>query len=434
MTQPPDRSDGSASRPDDGWSPGPAGQDWGADPTQQLPSGQQYPPTQPLPAGDPYPPTQQYPAAQPHPGTQQYPAADQSGWAAPQPGGYGAAGQYGSAAGQYGTAPGLYGTAPGQPGSAPGQYGSTPGQYGGSAPGQPGSPPGGYGTPGQYGQPGGYGGAGAGGQPGYGGQYGSGGYVPPGGPGGAPPTGGYGGPPPGGGGKRNMLPMLIGIVAGVLVLGLGAWYVFARPGASAVPSTSPSAPIAPTPAGGESPSSTPMLPPAETPSGSPSASPRPSGSANADCSPDLFRTQCDWAVYLKKFVVVDTCKPDPSDRQRDAFTCEGTTSGIVNGPITVTMRWANTNSDLTKLMDDFFKRAGVKKSQLNTKDWKRPPAHTNWWWASNPKQVLGKLGSAQGTDGTARVAWTFSKQKFFIEAVSERDTINQLLEWWAQRG
>ncbi|MEZ5088956.1 MAG: hypothetical protein R2719_04055 [Micropruina sp.] len=49
---------------------------------------------------------------------------------------------------------------------------------------------------------------------------------------------------PGGGGKRNMLPMLIGIVAGVLVLGLGAWYVFARPGASAVPSTSPSAPIA----------------------------------------------------------------------------------------------------------------------------------------------------------------------------------------------
>ncbi|MEZ5088957.1 MAG: hypothetical protein R2719_04060 [Micropruina sp.] len=99
------------------------------------------------------------------------------------------------------------------------------------------------------------------------------------------------------------------------------------------------------------------------------------------------------------------------------------------------MRWASTNSDLTKLMDDFFKRAGVKKSQLQHQGLEAAArAHQLMVGVPTRSRSSAKLGSAQGLDGTARVAWTFSKQKFFIEAVSERDTINQLLEWWAQRG
>lgn len=390
MSQPPNPPSGGTPQQPGDWAPPGGPGNWQSDPTQQLPAPPQYPPTQPLPAQE------QFPG-----GYGQY-GPDAPGGYPPPAGQYGVTGQY-PGSGQY-SGSGQY------PGSgqygAPGQYGD-PGQYG--APGQ-------YGDPGQYGPPGGNFGA------------------PPGGHYGAPPSGGFGAPPPPPpGGGRNALPVVIGVVAGVVVLGLVAWFLFLRPGGTAtpVPSTEVSTPAQPGASATPSVLITPSAPPSTDPSASTSPSARPSGSASASCSPDLSRTQCEWAVYLRPFVRTDTCRLDDGDRQRDAFVCSANARGKLKGTTTVSMRWANDSKDLTALMDSFFSRAGVAKSKLG-KNWKNPPAHTNWWYTDTPKQINGKLGSANAKDGTGRVAWTFSKQRFFIEAVSDGDSAGTMLTWWAR--
>ena len=373
MSQPPNPPSGGTPQQPGGWTPPGGPGNWQSDPTQQLPAAPQYPPTQPLPAQE------QFPGGY---GQGQYGSDAPGGWA-PPPGQYGATGQYG--------APGQYG--------GPGQYGPPGDNYGAPPPG------GGFGAP------------------------------PPGGNFGAPPSGGGFGapPPPPSGGGRNALPVVIGIVAGVVVLGLVAWFLFLRPGGTAtpVPSTEISTPAQPSASATPSVLITPSAPPSTEPSASASASAQPSGSATASCSPDLSRTQCEWAVYLRPFVRTDTCRLDDGDRQRDAFVCSANARGKLKGTATVSMRWANDSKDLTALMDSFFSRAGVAKSKLG-KNWKNPPAHTNWWYTDTPKQINGKLGSANAKDGTGRVAWTFSKQRFFIEAVSDGDSAGTMLTWWAR--
>ena len=373
MSQPPNPPSGGTPQQPGGWTPPGGPGNWQSDPTQQLPAAPQYPPTQPLPAQE------QFPGGY---GQGQYGSDAPGGWA-PPPGQYGATGQYG--------APGQYG--------GPGQYGPPGDNYGAPPPG------GGFGAP------------------------------PPGGNFGAPPSGGGFGapPPPPSGGGRNALPVVIGVVAGVVVLGLVAWFLFLRPGGTAtpVPSTETSTPAQPSASATPSVLITPSAPPSTEPSAGASASAQPSGSATASCSPDLSRTQCEWAVYLRPFVRTDTCRLDDGDRQRDAFVCSANARGKLKGTATVSMRWANDSKDLTALMDSFFSRAGVAKSKLG-KNWKNPPAHTNWWYTDTPKQINGKLGSANAKDGTGRVAWTFSKQRFFIEAVSDGDSAGTMLTWWAR--
>lgn len=403
MSQPPNPPSGGTPQQPGGWTPPGGPGNWQNDPTQQLPASPQYPPTQPLPAQD------QFPGAY---GPGQYGPDAPGGWA-PPPGQYGSTGQYG-ATGQNG---------------GPGQYGPPGGGFG--------TPPsgGGFGTPpsgGGYGTPPA---GGSFGTPPPGGGYGA---PPPGGNYGAPPSGGnFGAPPPpppsGGGGGRNPLPVLIGIVAGVVVLGLAAWFLFLRPGGTATPapSTEVSSPAQQSASATPSVLITPSAPPSAGPSVSTSPSARPSGSASASCSPDLSKTQCEWAVYLRPFVRIETCRLDESDRQRDAFVCTANARGKLKGTTTVSMRWANDSKDLTTLMDSFFSRAGVAKSKLG-KNWKNPPAHTNWWYTDTPKQINGKLGSANAKDGSGRVAWTFSKQRFFVEAVSDGDNAGTVLTWWAR--
>jgi len=286
-------------------------------------------------------------------------------------------------------------------------------------------PGGGFGQvppPGPYGQtppPGHYLGPG---QPGAGG----GDYGPP------PTTGGYGAPAGGsGGGRKSPVPLIIGIVAGVLAIGVVSWFLWLRPATTATPTTTTAAPD---PSVGP-PSVTPSV--LITPSASPSpqvsesSSPRPSGTTSASCSQSLSSTQCEWAIYLRAFVQVNTCEPDASDPQGEAFTCQANPRDKLTGQATVSMRWAEDAADLTALMNDFFKRAGVPKSDLG-KNWKNPPALTNWWYNDKPKEILGKLGSADADGGSGRVAWTFSKQRFFIEASSDTDDAETMVEWWAR--
>ena len=433
MNQSPNPPAGGTPQQPGGWSPRPGAGDWQSDPTQQLPAAQQSPPTSQYPAQDP---SGQYPPPQ-YPPTQPLPA--QGGPFAPPYGQTPSAGYPGSP--QFGpggdtpvagnAAPGYGSNAPGYGSNAPG-YGSNVPGYGAATPGNPGGP--GYG-PGASG----YGGAtpnatGPGG-PGSGsaGQYGpaGGSFGPPGGSFGAPPSGGggYGGPPPGGRG-RNPLPLIIGIVAGVLVLGVAGWY-FLRPGGSgATPSTGVPTTAAPSPAGTPSVLVTPTsAPPTTTASATPS--PRPSGTTSASCAAELSKIQCDWAVYLRKFVQINTCRTDSSDLRRDAVRCVANARGKLKGTATVTMRWADDSKDLTGLMDGFFSRAGIPKSKIG-KNWKKPPAHTNWWYTNTPKKIEGKLGSANATDGSGRVAWTFSKQRFFIEATSDTDDVKVMIDWWAR--
>ena len=398
MSQPPNPpTGGSPQQPGGEWPPPPGGTgDWQSDPTHHLPTPPQYPPTQPMPAqqpGEQWPGeswSAQSPQGQPWPGqpapTQPLPAQEQP----------------------YGQNP--YGQPPYGPGS---------GQNG----------PGGYGPSGQYGAAGAYGtgapGAGTGG-PGYGppGQYG-----PPGGNFGAPPSGGFGAPPPGGGRGRNPVPMILGIVAVVVVIGLVGWFFFLRPTGTATPSPSAPAPtrssVDPTP---------PILGPSSAPSTEPPSSTgpslQPSSSAAAQCSAELTKLQCEWAVYLRSYVQIDTCRPDSSDISRQAFLCTANARGKLHGEATVALRSAVDSKDLTELMDDFFRRAGIPKGEIGS-NWKKPPAHTNWWYTDTPKKIEGKLGSAAAKDGTGRVAWTFSKQRFFIEAVSDGDTAKTMIDWWA---
>ena len=327
-------------------------------------------PTQQLPAGQQYPPTQQFPAGEQFPGGAQYPG-QQYGQNAP--GQYPAGGQ----GGQFGQAP------------AGGQFGQNPG----------------------------------------GGQYG-----PPGGNFGAPPNGGGFVPPTGGsGGGRNPAPLIIASVAGVLVIGLLVWYLFLRPSTTAAPNPTPTVAV-PSSASPSAPPSvliTPSASPSQPGSESPSASPRPSGTTTASCSAQLSKTQCEWAVYLKKFVAINSCTPDSSDARREAFTCAVNARGKVSRDATVSLRWADDAADLTKLMDGVFSRSGVAKSKIG-KNWKNPPALTNWWYTDKPKEILGKLGSATAKDGSAHVAWTFSKQRFFIEASSDSDNAATMIDWWAK--
>lgn len=419
MSQPPNPPAGGTPQPPGEWSPQ-SGGDWQSDPTQQLPAQPQYPPTKPMPAQEPFPGGSggygQYPpSGQPGHGPGYGPGANAGGagqYGAGGPSGqgqYGAGGQNGPAGQQYGQnqAGGQYGQNP-----AGGQYGAASGP-GYSGPGQNG--------PGQYGQPGQYGGAPAQGGPGYAppGQYG-----PPGGNFGAPPSGGFGGPPASGGGGRgrNPVPLIIGIVAGVVVLGLIGWFAFLRPTGTATPTPTPTLP-----------SVTPsvLIPPSESPSASTSPSVRPSTTTTASCSPQLTGAQCDEAVYLRKFVLVDSCQPDPGDSQRNAVTCTANARNKLDGSATVTFRWAADSKDLTALMDDFFVRAGIPKNKIG-KDWKKPPAHTDWWYTDTPKKVEGRLGSADATDGTGRVGWTFSKDLVFVEAVSDGDDADVMIDWWAR--
>jgi hypothetical protein len=417
MSQPPNPPSGGTPQQPGGWQPQPGSGDWQSDPTQQLPTQPQYPPTQPLPAQEQFPGYWQDPAGGGY-GGGQYPQGSTGQYGQGQPGQYGqgAAGQYGQGQpGQYGP-----GSAGGQPPGG-GQYGS------GATPNGPGYGPAGAGS--GYGAPGQYGGAPGANAAGYppSGQYG-----PAGGGFGAPPSGGgFGGPPPGGGRSgRNPVPLIIGIVAGVLVLGLVGWFLFLRPGTTATPSPSVSAPqpsVSATPSVLITPSGAPST--ESSPSGGPST--QPSGTTSAACSPQLNKTQCDWAAYLRKFVRVETCQPDSSDMRRDAFTCAANARGKLKGSATVTMRWADDSKDLTGLMDDFFVRAGIAKNKIG-KNWKKPPAHTNWWYTDTPKKIEGKLGSAKAKDGSGRVAWTFSKQRFFVEAASPTDSVNAMVDWWAR--
>lgn len=377
MSQPPNPPSGGSPQQPGGWTPPGDPGNWQSDPTQQLPTSPQYPTSQ-------YPtsqyPTSQYPTSQ-YPPTQPLPAQG-PGYT---PGPYGASGQDG-----------------------PGQYGPPGGAFGAPPSGGFGGPPGGNYPP-------------------------SSGNYPPSGGNYPPSGGGYGAPPPpSGGGRRSVLPVVIGVVAGVVVLGLAAWFLFLRPSgtASPSPSTQVSSPAQPSVSASPSVLITPSAPPSE-PSTSTSPSARPSGTTSAACGPDLSNTQCEWAVYLRAFVQVDSCRLDDSDRQRDAFVCAANARGKLKGTATVSMRWANDAKDLTGLMDNFFARAGVAKSKLG-KNWKNPPALTNWWYTDTPKQINGKLGSADAKDGSGRVAWTFSKQRFFIEAVSKGDDADAVLAWWAR--
>lgn len=391
MSQPPNPPGGPTPGQPEGWPGQPAGGDsgWGSDPTLPLPAGQQYPPTQPLPAGQQYPPTQPFGSpANPYPGAgpaRPYPPGSQPG----APG----FGQNPVGSGPQYAAPGPY-----APNAAGGQY--APGQYG---------PPGPYG-PGQYGP----------------GQYG--------------PPGGGGAPPPGGAGSgRNRGPMILGIVAAVAVIGLLAWFLIPRQSGSAAPSPTVDVPsVSAQPSVLTSPLITPSAAPSpdssepdssEFPTPSASASPESTGSS-ADCSDKLNTTQCDWAVFLGRFVVISTCAPDASDPRREAFACAANSRGEIDGNATVTMRWADDSADLTTLMNQFFTRAGIGKSKIGD-NWKSPPALTNWWYTDKPKEVLGKLGSADADDGSGRVAWTYRKQRFFIEARSESDNARTMIDWWA---
>ncbi|MCB0890438.1 MAG: hypothetical protein KDB51_00995, partial [Propionibacteriaceae bacterium] len=196
--------------------------------------------------------------------------------------------------------------------------------------------------------------------------------------------------------------------------------VSTAPPTSVEPSAEPSVLITPTDEPSESPSEQP----------SESASPKPSGTTSAACADALSKTQCDWAVYLKQFVVINTCAPDPSDEPREAFTCAANSRGKLDGNVTVSLRWADDNADLTDLMDDFFARAKVSKSKIGS-NWKKPPALTQWWYTDKPSEKLGKLGSAE-LDGAGRVAWTFKKQRFFIEATSDSDSATTMIDWWAR--
>ncbi len=379
MSQPPNPpTGGTPAQPPGGWNPDP-NPSWSSDPTQQMPAGQQYPPTQPLPAGEQYPatygqnPGPNAPGAQYPPG--QYPA--------------------------------------GQSPQNPGQYGQSP------APGQN-PPPGQYPAGGQFGQnPGQYGQAPAGGQ-----------FGPPGGGYGAPPSGSFGTPTGGSGGGRSKAPLIIGIVAGVVVLGLLAWFLFLRPATTASPTPSSAVPSVPASSPPPSVLVTPSASPSGTPSSGTSASPRPSGSTSASCAAELSANQCDWAVYLRKFVVVSSCLPDSSDSGREAFTCAANPRGKLDGQASVSLRWADDNADLTKLMSDFFERAGVAKSKIGS-NWKKSPALTNWWYTDKPKDILGKLGSAAKGSGSG-VAWTYKKQLFYVESSSDTDSASTMLDWWAK--
>lgn len=401
MTQPPNPPGPGSPQQPGGWTPqgngngGSGAGNWQTDPTQQLPAGQQYP-TQQYPGqqspgqpawgqqspGQPNP--QQYPPTQPLPAQEQYPG---TGWGQQQP------------------------QQPGQPGQPYGAPGYQPTQSFG-APGQ-------YGPPGQSPAPGQYGGAG----------------VPP-----TPPPA----PPGGTGGGRNPAPLIIGIVAGVVALGLLAWFLFLRPAGTATPPPatttaveSPSATAAPpsvliTPTPSPTASDTPSVTPSPTDTGSASPSAQPTGTTSAACSDELSSVQCEWAVYLRKYLVIGSCQPDSSDPDRNAFRCTANPRGKLKGDATVTMRWADNSKDLTALMTNFFSRAGVAKSKIGS-NWKNPPAHTNWWYNDSPKTIRGKLGSADAKDGSGRVAWTFSKQRFYIEAVSERDSAETMLSWWSTK-
>ncbi len=199
-------------------------------------------------------------------------------------------------------------------------------------------------------------------------------------------------------------------MAAVVVLGLLAWFLFLRPAGTATPAVSTAPPTSVEPSAEPSVLITPTDEPSESPSEQPSesASPKPSGTTSAACADALSKTQCDWAVYLKQFVVINTCAPDPSDEPREAFTCAANSRGKLDGNVTVSLRWADDNADLTDLMDDFFARAKVSKSKIGS-NWKKPPALTNWWYTDKPKDILGKLGSADADDGSGRVSWTFKQ-------------------------
>ncbi|MFT4218733.1 MAG: hypothetical protein QM619_16320 [Micropruina sp.] len=262
--------------------------------------------------------------------------------------------------------------------------------------------------------------------------YGSSGPYGPvgGGLGGPPPSGGYGGPPPGGG-ARNLLPLLIGLLAGLLVFGLIGWYVFLRPDSgSAAPAPTIVAPSSqrPSVSGPASASGSTGTSPSVSTAPSDSPTPEPSAMSMA-CPRDLLKTQCAWAVYLRKSVVVSTCQLDPSDTRRFAFRCTANPDGMLKGNATVTVRWAESTKDLTALMDGFFSRAGVAKSAIST-NWRRPPALSNWF-SGKEKTATGKLGSA-AKGGGGRVAWTFSRQKVFIEVVSDTDDVDVMLDWWVR--
>ena len=365
MSQPPNPPN-----PPSGGTPGQPPDGWNPEPDPRWATD----PTQQLPAGQQYPPTQPLPAAEQNPG-------------------------------QYGQNPGQYGQNPAQ-GPYPGQYGPPGGQYTqGQYPGQEGAPGGQYGP-----NPGG-------------GQYG-----PPGGGFGAPPSGA---PSGGSGGGRSQVPLIIGIVAGVLVLGLLAWFLFFRPSSTAGPAPSSAVPSTPATSASPSvlitPSSSPSSAPSERPSGS--ASTRPSGTTSAACASELSANQCDWAVYMSKYVVVPSCRPDSSDVHRDAFTCAANTRGKLDGNATVSLRWGDDSADMVKLMNGFFERSGVAKSEIGS-NWKKPPALTNWWFNDRPKDIIGKLGSADQASGGG-VAWTYKKQRFFAEATSDTDSAAKMIEWWA---
>lgn len=401
MSQPPNPPSGATPGQPGGWDPSganvpgthqggpnPGGESsrtnpgWGVAPTQPLPAGQQYPPTQPLPAGGQYPgssgpPGQPYGAGS-YPAAGQYPANNQLG--AP---GYG---QNPAGPGQQYGAPdpsvsNPYGPAPGG-----GPYPGGAGPYGQAPSGAQ------FGPPGQYGPPGG----------------------------GAPPAGGAGG-------GKGRAPLTIGIIAAVVVLALLGWFLVQRTAGQATPSPTAVLPsvepsVLITPSGASSPERSEVASPSD--SASPEAS-------DLDCGSQLTKTQCDWAEFLKAFVVPSTCTLDASDTHREAFTCAANTRGRLKGNATVSMRWADDNADLTKLMDQFFTRAGVGKSKIGS-NWKSPPALTNWWYTDKPKEILGKLGSADAKDGSGRVSWTYRKQRFFVEATSDSDNARTMINWWAR--
>lgn len=432
MSQPPyPPAGGPPQQPPGGWRPGQP-PEWSSDPTQPVPSGQQYPPTQPMPSGQQYPPTQPTPVSQPtHSpiGSGYDPPAimNSTGGAAQygQPGQPAGNPQQGGPSGQPGSGPNPNQGGPsGQPptsgpnpghGVPSGQPGGTFGQPTQSGPGQAGPGPAGqFGQPqsGQFGQP----------NPG-GGQYG-----PPGRPFGPPPGGNQYGPRRSGSGGRNPTPIIITVVAGAVVLGLLAWFLFLRPTTSAAPNPGPS----PSVSGPTDPQTTSQPTATESPSTQPSqtstSSPRPSGTTSAACADELSSVQCQWAVYLKKYVAINTCQPDSTDPEGRAFVCQVNARGKIPAEATVSMKWADSSSELTGFVDDFFKRAGVAKSKIS-KSSSNPPSMTDWFYTSKPKDFIGKLGLTP-VEGGSRIAWTFAKQRFYVETDAKSVNAKTLYDWW----
>ncbi|MFZ1411569.1 MAG: hypothetical protein WAS07_08930, partial [Micropruina sp.] len=206
------------------------------------------------------------------------------------------------------------------------------------------------------------------------------------------------------GGK--ILLIIGGVIAAIVVLGLIAATFY--PPIDPTPSASPSAVITPSPS---------------TPSPSPTPTP-------GQCLSELTEEQCRLAIDVGAFYIkVETCVVDTRFTEIVALICDPANPESIKGEPTVYLYREVVRAELTKDVDEFFKRAGVKPGA----DWLNPPAKTKWFYRDDPDTNIGTLASANDKeDGVARVAWTYDKELIYAVIASTGGDAKDLIKWWSR--